>query len=504
MTDAVLRTEHLNKAFPGIQALDDVSIEIRAKEVVGLVGENGAGKSTLLKVLAGLYPADSGRTVLRGRDIILRGVAAAADAGIGMVFQEQSLLPNITVAENILLGHEGAAVRNGLYNWNRLYQLAATQLDKLGSKISPAAQTESLSFTERQVVELAKVLAIEERTHHEPIILLDEPTSVLEADEIETVLAHIERLRDRASVIFVSHRLDEVLRVSDRVYVMTNGRCVAERNPKNCDVGELQLLMLGRELRSAYDKKAAVAAQRGVVCLSVRELTRRGAYEEVSFELHAGEVLGFAGVLGSGREALCRTIFGAEDAEGGEFLVDNTPMRFADPADAIRSGIGYLPAERRTEGIIGGLSVKENMTLAHLHELMRGPVIDHKREDELANRWIDRLRIKTRSPETPATNLSGGNQQKVVLTKWLIAKKPRILILDHPMRGLDVGAKAEIFALVRELARGGIGILLIADTLEELIALSDAIIVMRDGRISGRFSNAESPPTPLQILERMV
>jgi ribose transport system ATP-binding protein len=286
--------------------------------------------------------------------------------------------------------------------------------------------------------------------------------------------------------------------------VMTNGRCVAERNPKNCDVGELQLLMLGRELRSAYDKKAADAAERGGVCLSVRGLTRRGAYEEVSFELHAGEVLGFAGVLGSGREALCRTIFGAEDAEGGEFLVDNIPMWFADPAEAIRSGIGYLPAERRTEGIIGGLSVKENMTLAHLHELMRGPVIDHKREDELANRWIDRLRIKTRSPETPATNLSGGNQQKVVLTKWLIAKKPRILILDHPMRGLDVGAKAEIFALVRELARGGIGILLIADTLEELIALSDAIIVMRDGRISGRFSTAESPPTPLQILERMV
>jgi ribose transport system ATP-binding protein len=256
--------------------------------------------------------------------------------------------------------------------------------------------------------------------------------------------------------------------------------------------------MLGRELSSAYDDKPAhMEGARGGVRLSVRGLTRRGIYEDVSFDLHAGEVLGIAGVQGSGREALCRTLFGAEDADSGEFLVDGTLMRFAGPAAAIRAGIAYLPAERRAEGIIGGLSVKENMTLAHLPDVMRGPIIDRRRENDLARGWIERLHIRTRSPDTPAANLSGGNQQKVVLTKWLLGTDTSILILDHPMRGLDVGAKAEIFELVRELARTGMGILLIADTLEELM-------VMRDGRISARYSAAETEPTQLQILEHMV
>jgi ribose transport system ATP-binding protein len=504
MSEAVLRVEDLSKGFPGLQALDGVSIEIGAHQVVGLIGENGAGKSTLLKVLAGLYPADRGRIVLRGRETSFRNVAAAVRSGIGMVFQEQSLLPNVSVAENILLGYEAAAVRFGVYDWSKLNALAATQLDKLGSKIAPTAPTDSLSFADRQIVEFAKVLAIEERTSHEPIILLDEPTSVLEAEEIDRVIALIKRLRERASVVFVSHRLDEVLRVSDRVYVMTNGRCVAERDPRHCDVAELQQLMLGRELSSAYDRGSVRRpTMSDAVRLSVRNLGQRGRYDGVSFDLHAGEVLGVAGVQGSGREALCRTLFGAETADRGEFLIDGAAARFDGPAAAVAAGVGYVPAERRVEGIVGGLSVKDNMALAHLREVMRGPFVSMRRMRALAARWIDRLRIKTRSADTLAADLSGGNQQKVVLTKWLIAKDLKILILDHPMRGLDVGAKAEIFALIRELARGGIGILLIADTLEELIALSDEIIVMRDGRISGRFADGE-PPTQLQILERMV
>jgi len=504
MTEPVLRVENLSKGFPGLQALDGVSIEINSHEVVGLIGENGAGKSTLLKVLAGLYPADQGRILLRGRETSFRSVAAAADAGIGLVFQEQSLLPNVSVAENILLGYEGEAVRFGLYDWRSLYRLAAVQLDKLGSKIPPDAATQSLSFADRQIVEFAKVLTIEERTRHEPVILLDEPTSVLESEEVDRIIALIKRLRERASVVFVSHRLDEVLRVSDRVYVMTNGRCVAERDPRHCDVAELQQLMLGRELSIAYDNRSArPSAAPDNVRLRVRDLSQAGRYEGISFDLRGGEVLGLAGVQGSGRDALCRTLFGAESADSGQFLIDGAFVRFENPADAVEAGVGYVPAERRVEGIIGGLSVKENMTLAHLREVMRGPFIDPRREGNLAARWIDRLRIKTPSPKTPTGNLSGGNQQKVVLTKWLIAKDLKILVLDHPMRGLDVGAKAEIFTLIHDLARSGIGILLIADTLEELIALSDTIVVMRDGRISGRFQSSE-PPTQLQILERMV
>ena len=426
MTGPVLRVEKLSKRFGQVQALDEVSIEVAAHEVVGLVGENGSGKSTLLKVLSGLYAPDGGRIVLRGKEASFRSVAAANDAGIGMVFQEQSLLPNISAAENIMLGYEDQALSFGFYNWTLIRERAAAQLAKLDSTISPSSEVEQLSFAERQVVEFAKVLCIVERSRHEPIILLDEPTSVLETEEVGIVLELIKRLRSLASVIFVSHRLDEVLNVSDRVYVMTNGRCVAERVPATCDISELQQLMLGRELSQEYGRKAQRASWDGrEVRLSVRELSCRRKFEAVSFELRAGEILGVAGVQGSGREWLCRALFGAESVDSGEFFVDGASMRFSGPADAIRLGVGYLPAERRTEGVIGGLSVKENMTLAHLTRVMRGPVIDLKLERDLASRWIDRLRIKTPSMETQAANLSGGNQQKVALTKWLIARNPK-------------------------------------------------------------------------------
>ena len=504
MTEPVLRVEGLSKSFPGVRALDDVSIDVRAREVVGLVGENGAGKSTLLKVLAGLHRADHGRIVVHGRSVSPRNVAEAAGLGIGLVFQEQSLLPNLTVAENILLGHEGGALRAGFYDWNALDALAAVQLDKLGAQIEPSAQIDTLSFAERQLVEIAKALAIEERTQHEPIILLDEPTSMLDAGDIEIVLTQVERLRERASVVFVSHRLDEVLRVSDRIHVMTNGRCVATCDRKTCNITDLQRLMLGRELDFGHEQQTRLLPMREPrVRLSIRALSHRNSYRAVSFELHAGEVLGIAGLTGSGCESLCRTLFGAEAADAGEVVLDGKPVRFREPADAVRLGIGYVPAERRLEGIVADLSVRENMTLAHLDEVRRGPLIDRTREQALVKRWIARLGIKTPGPETAAYHLSGGNQQKVVLAKWLIGQKLRVLILDHPMRGLDVGAKAEMVAMIREAAQTGLGVLLIADTVEELMALSHSIIVMKDGVVSAHFS-ADAKPSQLQILERMV
>ena len=504
MTTAVLRTENLTKTFGDTRALDAVSVEIRSCEILGLVGENGAGKSTLLKILAGLYRPDSGEIVLRGQGVALRSIAAANDVGIGMVFQEQSVLPNLSVAENIMLGYEDEALRYGVYNWGKLNELATAQLAKLDSKIPATAQVASLSFADRQVVEIAKVLSVAERARHGPIILLDEPTSVLEAEEVDIVLTMVRRLREFASVVFISHRLDEVLRISDRIYVMTNGRVVAERSPNSLDIAELQQLMLGHELNQEYARRTSRSADsEPPVRLSVRRLTRARKFEAVTFDLRAGEILGIAGVEGSGREALCRILFGADAADSGELLLDGVPQRFAGPEDSVRAGIGYVPAERRVEGIVGGLSVRENMTLAHLREVTRGPIIDLKREKELASKWIRRLRIKTPSSGTTTALLSGGNQQKVALTKWLIAQNLKILLLDHPMRGLDVGAKAEIFALIRELAHSGIGVILIADTLEELIALSNTIMVMRDGKVCGQFTAANSPATNLQILELM-
>lgn len=519
MSEPILRVECLSKHFADIRALDQVSLEVRAHEVIGLIGENGAGKSTLLKVLAGLCRPDGGQIVLRGKTVHLKSVAEAAAAGIGMVFQEQSLLPNLSVAENILLGHEDAALRAGFYRWKTLRALAQVQLDKLACDISPTAPTDSLSFAERQMVELAKVLAIEERTPYEPIILLDEPTAMLDPAQIETVLEQIERLRRRASVVFVSHRLDEVLRVCDRIYVMADGRCVAQRERDGCRIDDLRRLMLGRttDVESAIepaiepaitsgaapDQPAPLMMHRPASSLSVRALSRAGSYRAVSFELRAGEVLGIAGAANSGRESLCRTLFGAEQPDAGEIVLDGQPIRLHQPADAVRLGIGYVPAERAAEGIVAGLSVRENMTLAHLDDLRRGPFIDHARERTLVASWIARLRIKLRSPETPAHHLSGGNQQKLVLAKWLIGRQPKFLILDHPLRGLDVGARSEMISLIGELARGGIGIVLIADSFDELRAMSDSIIVMKDGVVSACFP-ATAKPTELQILERMV
>lgn len=509
MSETVLRLEGISKRFAGIRALDDVCLEVRAHEVVGLIGANGAGKSTLLKVLAGLCRPDDGRILLRGRTIKFKGVFEAADAGIGMVFQEQSLLPNLSVAENILLGHEDAALRAGfLYDWRALYALAKAQLDKLDSSISPSARTDTLSFAERQVVELAKALTLEERTRLAPIILLDEPTSMLDAAQADTVLARIERLRERACIVFVSHRLDEVLRVCDRIYVLADGRCIARRDRKDCDIADLRQIMLGDAAGAAigaeYGAPATRPAMRSPARLSVRALSLAGGYRAVSFGLQAGEVLGIAGVGDSGRESLCRTLFGAERPDSGEIVLDGQPIRLGEPADAVRFGIGYVPAERRTDGIVAGMNVRENMTLAHLKWLRRGPLIDLARERELVGSWIGRLRIKPESAQTPAGHLSGGNQQKLALAKWLIAHKPKVLILDRPLRGLDPGARGEVAALIRELARSGIGILLIADMVDELIALSDAIIVMRNGVVSGRFPACAAKPSELQILERMV
>ena len=503
-----MRVEGLCKRFAGVCALDGVSLEIGRHEVVGIVGENGAGKSTLLRVMAGMCRPDGGALFVRGKPLSLKSPIDAANAGIGMVSQEQSLLPNLRVAENIFLGHEGAALRAGFYDWRKLHGLAAEQLDKLGSAIPPSARTDALTFAERQMVELAKVLAIEQRTRQEPVILLDEPTSMLDADQAATVLAQVERLRSRASVVFVSHRLEETLRICDRIYVMNHGRCTPVHARASCSVADLAQAMLGHDaqaLPSSATPHASTSPSTSplTIALSVRALCHAGQYRAVSFDLRAGEVIGIAGAEGSGRESLCRALFGAEAPDGGHILLDGQPVRLRGPADAVRRGIGYVPADRRIEGIVAGLSVLENMTLAQLDDLRRGPILDPGRERALVAGWIARLRIDPPSPQMQADRLSGGNQQKLVLARWLVARKPRILILDRPLRGLDVRAKTDMIRLIRELAASGIAILLVADALDELAAMSDRLLVMKDGAVSGRFDMA-GRPSDLEILERMV
>jgi ribose transport system ATP-binding protein len=502
VTVPALRAEGLARAFAGVRALDDVSLELAAGEVLGVVGENGAGKSTLLKVLAGVCRPDRGRIVVRGRPVRFDGPRDAAAAGIGMVFQEQSLLPDLSVAENVMLGREGGAVRAGFYDWKRLRAAAAVQLAKLGSDISPRARTGSLSLAERQVVELAKVLTMEEGLGVAPILLLDEPTAALDAAGSRLALALVARLRRHAAVVFVSHDLDDVLRLSDRVAVLAEGRCVALRACGGCTVADLRALMLAHARPAPPVAPRAGAASAGPVVLAVRGLGDGGHYRDVAFEVRAGEVLAIAGAAGSGREPLLRALCGAAAPDAGEIVVDGRPVRFAEPADAVARGIGCVPADRAAEGILAGWSVGENMTLAHLDEVRRGPFVDRGRERALATRWIERLGIRPASPRLQAQRLSGGNQQKLLLARWLAGRALRALILEQPLRGLDVGAQAEVVAAIRALAQRGVAVVLATDVLAELLALGDSFLVMRRGAVAAAFAAGAARPAERELLEQ--
>lgn len=506
MTESVpaLAVRHIEKSFPGVKALDDVSLEVRPHEVVGLVGENGAGKSTLMRILAGVYQPDAGALELHGAPITLKTSNDAARHGIGMVFQEQSLLTNLTVGENIWLGGERAFTRAGLVRWSALYASARRQLEKVQVDIDPATPTADLDFAARQMVELAKALTLEEQAQGHLVILLDEPTSVLEQADIDILFERVRALKARASFVFVSHRLDEVLALSDRVYVMKDGRVVAELAAAEADTHRLHQLMVGRGRQSEYYRESRQKPYRPEVLLAAESLCLAGQYRDVDLTLHEGEILSIAGVIGSGREAVCRTLFGFEQPTSGRLLVNGRPVRFASPADAVDHGIGYVPRERRTEGLVLFLSVVANTTLASLETVERAQLIDHGKERRLAESWVEKLRIRTPGVHALCLNLSGGNQQKVVLAKWLNARS-RIIILDHPTRGLDVGAKEEVYELVRALSDEGIGVILTADTLEETIGLSHTILVMRDGAITRRFDAAPGrKPSQVELIEHMV
>jgi ribose transport system ATP-binding protein len=488
---------NVDKRFPGVHALKSVSIDIKRGEVIGLIGENGAGKSTLMKILSGVYQPDSGEIRIAGKPATFENAADANRKGIGMVFQEQSLLTNMTVGENIYLGNEAQFTRFGIVDWTSLYAAAARQLAKVQVDVDPRARADTLSFASRQMVELAKALTLEDYAGDHLVILLDEPTSVLERAEIDILFARVRALKSRASFIFVSHRLDEVLELSDRIYVMKDGAVVADLAAAEADTTKLHHLMVGRSLQAEYYREPLQKPYRDEVVLEAEGLSLGHAYEDVSFKLHAGEILGIAGVIGSGREELTRTLAGFAPHDGGKLRISGREVRLSTPAEAVDLGIGYIPRERRVEGLVLFLPVSANVTLADLASLTRHGLIDSSEERRLAKSWVERLKIKTPTINTLCLNLSGGNQQKVVLAKWLQAKA-RILILDHPTRGLDVGAKEEVYDLARAVTAEGLAIILTSDTLEETIGLSHTLLVMRDGKITHR-TDARPGHKPRQV-----
>ncbi|MBY3163814.1 sugar ABC transporter ATP-binding protein [Rhizobium laguerreae] len=494
----------ISKSFAGVHALKNVSLEIRPNEVVGLIGENGAGKSTLMRILAGTHQPDSGTLKLDGQPLKLRNARDGAAQGIGMVFQEQSLLLNISVAENIYLGQEGQFVRFGIVDWKAMRAAAKRQLDKIGVDIDVTARTSELTFAARQMVELAKALTLEEAVSRPLVILLDEPTSVLSGSDIDVLFKRVRSLKSRASFVFVSHRLDEVLRISDRVYTMKDGQVVAEHLATDVTGPELHEIMVGRGLQSAYYKEDKQLPPKSEIVVDASRLAIAGAFHDVDLQIHAGEIVGIAGVVGSGREEVTRTIGGFMPHTGGTLKINGEAVHFRTPEQAVRKSIGYVPRERRVEGLVMFLSIAENITLADLFSVMRGGAINYRRERQLAADWIKRLRIKAPGPDIACRKLSGGNQQKVVLARWMTAGS-RILILDHPTRGLDVGAKEEVYELVRDLSSQGVAILLISDTLEETIGLSHRVLVMRDGVVTAHFDAAPgNKPDQVDLVRAMV
>lgn len=503
----VLATRNLGKTYPGVRALHDVSIELRPNEVLGLIGQNGSGKSTLLKLLCGIEQPSEGRLILRGRQTTINSPLQAARLGIGLVHQEQSLIPNLTVAENIFFDKPSAARRFGIYDWKRLNREAQRQLRKLECGIPPDVVVESLSFSDRQMVEFAKVLAVEELVTEPLVILFDEPTSLLNPSEVQDLFRQIRRLRTRASIVFVSHRMDEVLEISDRVHVMSDGENVAERTRETTTHEELYHLMVGSKRSEDYYRETS---RRPVIAapprLEVSGLSATGRFRDISLAVRPGEIVAITGVAGSGAEALCRAIFGAEDGVSGKVLINGQEVRTTlSPHAAIEAGIGYVAAERKTEGVVVGRTVLDNIVLTFGSHHRRAGLIDHRRERQQALSWIDALKVKTSSPAEYVERLSGGNQQKVSLAKWLMSKDLQVLILDHPTRGLDPGAKADLFAVMRDLAQTGISILFVSETLEETLGMADTVIVMRDGEITARFEDlAVLKPRPEQIVEAMV
>ena len=484
----VLEMRGIRKLFPGVVALDGVDLTLAAGDVHMLLGENGAGKSTLMKVLGGAYRKDAGEIRLNGQPVEIDSPRAARDLGIRVIYQELNLVPHLSVAENIFLG-ELPARWGGVVDWRVLADRTSALLLDLGMTLDPRAAVGRLGLAQRQMVEIAKALAVSAgasagQGRDAKILVMDEPTSSLTSREVTQLFALIERLTSRGvSIVYITHRLDEVFRIGRRITVMRDGRQLTTRPIEQVTVPELVRLMANRDVSEHFPK---VRAERGAELLRVDRLNVTGVLSDISFSLHAGEVLGISGLLGAGRTELARVLAGADRFDNGRLLVDGQETRFRHPADAIARGIGLLPEDRKAQGLVPGLIVARNIALPHGRRLAPLGVLSRRCEADLAAPISAELRVKATATQAVRL-LSGGNQQKVVLGKWL-AGAGRIFIFDEPTRGVDVGAKVEIYNLMNRLTARGAGIIMISSELPELLGMSDRVLVMHRGRIQTELS----------------
>ena len=478
----LLRAINISKSYDGVDALKSATFELRAGEVHALVGENGAGKTTLIKIISGAVVADDGILELDSGPIVDNSPGLAKSLGITAIYQEPALFRELTVAENIALGLE----REGLWrrvDWKQRRERAAKLLAQVGARINVDAEAGELTMPEQQLVEIARAIGASSR-----VVIMDEPTASLSREETENLYQVINRLREQSvGVVYITHRLEELSVIADRVTVLRDGEVVGTYDMAQTNRQELIRLMVGRELSAIFPKREIA---RGDIALELRGLSASGL-SNINLTVHRGEIVGLAGLVGAGRTELARIIFGLDHAESGEIRVHGKPVRIQNPADAINCGIAYLPEDRRRQGVILEMPVSSNITLASLRNLKRLGGFDFQKEKQIAGEYVQRFAIKTPSVFSQVSTLSGGNQQKVALSRWL-ATKPSVLILDEPTQGIDVGAKAEIHALISELASEGMAILMISSDLPEILGMSDRIAVMHAGAIAGIVDRADA------------
>lgn len=484
--DQLLSVRGIDKRFSGVHALKSVDFELKPGEIHALVGENGAGKSTLMKILTGIHDADFGEIYYMGQFFNPRSPKHAMDLGIGIIHQELNMMDHLTVAQNIFIGRESMQ-ENGVLLDEKAQNLRAAELfERLNMKIDPTETLGTLSVGRQQMVEIAKAVS-----HNLQVLILDEPTAALTNTEINELFNIMRDLRSRGvGMIHISHRLEEIHQIADRVSVMRDGELVGTKKVNEIDKQEIINMMVGRVIYEEPKTESAVPEDAEVV-LRVKNLYAGPLVRDVSFELRRGEILGFAGLIGAGRTETARAIFGAEEIQSGVIEVNGDPAAIRSPADAVNRGIGYLSEDRKRFGVALGLTVKDNLVLATLDRFDLGPFVRYDAVTEVAEEYVEKLNIKTPTVDQLVRNLSGGNQQKVVLAKWLI-RNSDILIFDEPTRGIDVGAKSEIYSLMTELASQGKAIMMISSELPEILRMSDRIIVMCEGRVTGELDISEA------------
>lgn len=480
----LLRMEGISKSFSGVQALKNVSLEVLSGEVHVLIGENGAGKSTLMKILTGVYTKDSGNIVLKGKKFLASNTKEAEDKGVCIIHQEFNLIPHLTVAQNIYIGREPKKLGGLLIDDKKMIEGTEKLLKLLNLKVNPNTLLKNLTVAQQQMVEIAKALLVKSE-----ILVLDEPTSALTQSEIEDLFKIIKRLRSEGvGIIYISHRMEEFNEIADRVTILRDGTYIGTRVWKETTIDEIIKMMVGRDLKDKYPKRNPKI---GNVIFEAKNINRGKYIKDVSFSLRKGEILGFAGLMGAGRTELARAIFGADKIESGEFYLEGEKLNIKSPGDAIDKGIVYLSEDRKRDGLLLNLDVEANTVLANIKEYSKLNVVNDDRCRNITNEKVNDLKIKTPSIKQKTKFLSGGNQQKVLIGRWL-CRDTKILIFDEPTRGIDVGAKFEVYTLIKDLAERGVAIIMISSELPEILGMSDRILVMHEGKKTGELDIEEA------------